>query len=1185
MISYPRKPFGGARRAWIVPLAAAVRCCVLGALSLFLGAAPVTGQETSTAVPDSVKRALAEAGEAWRWRMFGRDEGLPSNSVFALYHQNREFFVYVATDLGVCRYNLWKWSVIENADPFEIGDQARFVESEQVLYLATSRSLWRVQGEILHKAEYDGSGPLRVAANANEAYVIDLGERTLARIRGQRILPETSAGEVPPGRVLDYKLDSSGTHWLVTSEGLYSRKRQRKWFRVEARSLHNDLVDLECERLFRVPYPRQFETPKSTTAAGEELWALFRAGATGGYKLARLRPEEGFWETLCSLSRDLAFGSVLRDRQGNFFATTDDGRLYVSADRCQWVRATNLGLGKVALHAAAVDAAGVLWFRMDAGGAVAFDPGSPRWERITTGSGESIANVLSLCETEGGDVWMGLKNGVVRFDAETGESQLYDGVLELDLRRITGLAEDGIQRVWVSSATAFSGAVYFDKGGDHVVRFTEHRVSKIVRDDRGELWLLPRGEERDGRHILYRLSHQTFYEPKPVSAEHGPVNDILRGEDGVFWIATNKGLVRAALNEAEMRFETERLYTQAEEGGLPLSGVVAIAEGPYGAIWACQPYAGVSRVQNDTVVNFTEKDGLPSSVVYSVVRLGEGLWFGTDRGLAHFSGGCWYHLPVASASEQQSSVSLLLASRSERNSLLLGTFGQGALRYRPQARGRPRFTLRDVPGEVGVGDEVTFRWDARDYRNETLPEDLLFRYRLEGNEWSPFGSHRSYVMKPEREGKYRFEVEVRDLDGNRNRGQDIYRFVALTTASQRVARSLPFIVTVGLLGLAGLVFAVLRHRARRQRRLTRHGSFYRGYPGAVFLLDGGGRVVDYNGVEPSLLGLESASRGDIIGRPLEMLPLFSTAEMRTHLKRLLEGVAFSESLVYPGSDSAAERRVECVGFRERQVRGRVPGAVVVVRDETQQKRRQRLGERDRRFASLRSLSDRVASALQEHLQELDDWRERLGSEAQESPGWRQLEGRIRQLEGLARSLSVFAGRFDDSVPMTAVGAVEVLERVVKESLERAQQNGTPSAGSLRLDFRVQTGLWPVRAQLQPFADALYEILKNAWESLPHGGAVKVRGTNIRLDDDPGMLPSGSYVEITVEDSGVGMEDTQLEKVFEPFYSTKPRDRSLGVGLSLAFGVVRGHGGDLRVESRAGKGTTVRVLWPAARGGE
>ena len=255
---------------------------------------------------------------------------------------------------------------------------------------------------------------------------------------------------------------------------------------------------------------------------------------------------------------------------------------------------------------------------------------------------------------------------------------------------------------------------------------------------------------------------------------------------------------------------------------------------------------------------------------------------------------------------------------------------------------------------------------------------------------------------------------------------------------------------------------------------------------------------------------------------------------------------------------------------------------MIADDRTRRRHEQRLLERERRLSSLRALADRVASALRDLPPELGKILQE--SSTGENPAAKsKMSERIRHLETLARSLALFSGRFSESASPTSVSVGDLLERAVNESLNGARlPENTLRRGSLRVDCRSQTGLWPVMAEEEALRDAFLEVLRNGWEAMPEGGTLTVRASNLRLDDDPGALPPGPYVEVQVTDTGVGIESSQVEHIFDPFYSTKPRDRALGVGLSLAFGIIRGHGGDLRVESQPGKGPTVRILVPAER---
>ena len=103
--------------------------------------------------------------------------------------------------------------------------------------------------------------------------------------------------------------------------------------------------------------------------------------------------------------------------------------------------------------------------------------------------------------------------------------------------------------------------------------------------------------------------------------------------------------------------------------------------------------------------------------------------------------------------------------------------------------------------------------------------------------------------------------------------------------------------------------------------------------------------------------------------------------------------------------------------------------------------------------------------------------------------------------------------------------------------------------------------------------------------MPEGGRIKIQTRNVVLDDDHcrsfyGVKP-GKYAELLVSDTGRGMDNSTLEKIFEPFFSTKDRGsiRGTGLGLSVVQGIVESHGGHIKVESQPGKGTEFRIYLP------
>jgi two-component system NtrC family sensor kinase len=119
---------------------------------------------------------------------------------------------------------------------------------------------------------------------------------------------------------------------------------------------------------------------------------------------------------------------------------------------------------------------------------------------------------------------------------------------------------------------------------------------------------------------------------------------------------------------------------------------------------------------------------------------------------------------------------------------------------------------------------------------------------------------------------------------------------------------------------------------------------------------------------------------------------------------------------------------------------------------------------------------------------------------------------------------------------------------------------------------------PVRLDPGHFEAAILNLVGNARDAMPGGGGVVIATRNTRLDagDD---LPPGRYVRVAVSDTGIGMDRETVAKAFEPFFTTKDVGQGSGLGLSQVFGFARQAGGDVRITSEPGRGTTVEILLP------
>ncbi|HTG00846.1 MAG TPA: PAS domain S-box protein [Nitrospirota bacterium] len=153
----------------------------------------------------------------------------------------------------------------------------------------------------------------------------------------------------------------------------------------------------------------------------------------------------------------------------------------------------------------------------------------------------------------------------------------------------------------------------------------------------------------------------------------------------------------------------------------------------------------------------------------------------------------------------------------------------------------------------------------------------------------------------------------------------------------------------------------------------------------------------------------------------------------------------------------------------------------------------------------------------------------------------------------------------------------------KISLKPVIENAAKFALSgSRAACRIAIGeLRPVEADEGQIGQVIQNMVLNADQAMPEGGLVEITAKNIHAPDDavPQVLKPGDYVEIAVRDTGIGISDQYLMKIFDPYFTTK--EKGSGLGLATSYSIINNHGGHIDVQSVVDKGTTFFIYLPAA----
>lgn len=870
---------------------------------------------------------------------------------------------------------------------------------------------------------------------------------------------------------------------------------------------------------------------------------------------------------------DTKIWDLHEDREGNLWIASEAG---VSTFRRGFVNfSKSNGLASDVVWSILEDRRGVVWFATDEG---ALKMVNGQFKSVTKSHGLIDNLVYDIVEDQNGNLWFGTELGVSRYDGSRfinfGSGTVLDDA-------ILGVHADRRGQMWF--ATEWNGVVRYD--GSRFSRLGENEGFKdcsvwaVWEDHKGEMWF---GTDKYG---IYRFNGETG---KYLTSRNGLSDDgissIIQDSENVYWIGTFTGGVnRLEIDGADLRIDTFSV-----DHGMSNEEVLSLTFGQGGDLWV-GTNRGVNRLDMKAYKATGEKiirqygasegfDGVECNHGAGYLDSKGRLWFGTIGGLNRYD-------PENDRPNQIEPLTMIRGIR-----LFLEP-----LQWEGYADSLDRRTLLPVNLKLSYDkNHVTFDFAGISL---TLPDKVLYQFRLYGfeNNWSPVSSHKHATYANLSPGHYVFEVKARNGSGVWNEVPTTFAFV-ITPPFWSTWWFYLMCLVFGTVAVTG--FVRFRTRFLQKQRLAlekavdektraleeekeRLAITLRSIGDGVVATDSSGSVVLLNHVAEDLTGW---SQEEARGRPVTEIVITTEALMD------FSGGGWVSKILGPGKStemaeetvlitrSGEKRSISLSGSRIMDQQGAL-GVVVVFRDITEKKKSEQEFLKTQKLESLGVLAGGIAhdfnNIISVILGNTSFARLKAGSMSREKliTILTESEKACLRAKDLTQQLVTF------SKGGKPVRKVTSMREFIKSSVRFALRGS-----NVRARFDVAEKLDPAEIDESQMSQVINNIVINAQQAMPEGGELMVTVDNIpaaspkRKKQIP-LDEATSYIRISIRDSGVGIPAAHINRIFDPYFTTK--QQGSGLGLATSYSIVKSHDGFISVESEIEKGALFEVYLPAS----
>jgi len=367
----------------------------------------------------------------------------------------------------------------------------------------------------------------------------------------------------------------------------------------------------------------------------------------------------------------------------------------------------------------------------------------------------------------------------------------------------------------------------------------------------------------------------------------------------------------------------------------------------------------------------------------------------------------------------------------------------------------------------------------------------------------------------------------------------------------------------------------ITERKLAEERIRQQASLLDNAQDAILVCDLKYQILYWNKGAERIYGWDLA---EVLGKNIREILLEGNerriAEIHAALQESGSWKSEARHISKDGNKLIVESRWTLIGNEQGQ-----PDYILIINtDVTEQKKTEEHLLRAQRMESIGTLAGGIAHDLNNILSPIVMSVEMLGLKDNdpETKRWLSLigENAERGADLIKQVLTFARGLEGERIPVQVKHIVKDLVNVLHETLPK----------SISLKYDVATSPWLISADPTQIHQVLMNVCLNARDAMPDGGTLKVAVENIKIDENyvrmnPEARPGG-YVQMTVEDTGTGMKEETVKRIFDPFFTSKALGHGTGLGLSTALTIVKSHEGFINVYSELGRGTRFSIALPA-----